>query len=156
VGGNDFHGRTTSRIAEIQANNLDDKLRAHGSATSLMKSFYDVSADLGGRVIGQAVVLQARTAQAKSEGVLGSRKSGRRRQVPDRDDVLATRHDASQIPQSCPTSSRRTTGWSTHGRAAPRRSRRKAGRFTRFERGTTRIDAIQKIELQSMLNPRVS
>jgi hypothetical protein len=53
-GGNDFHGTYAAAFESptLQSSNLDDSLRAQGlTATSPLKSFYDVSADLGGRLL---------------------------------------------------------------------------------------------------------
>jgi Carboxypeptidase regulatory-like domain len=53
-GGNDFHGRYFGAYENkhLQGNNLDDTLRANGigQGNNLLK-YYDVSADLGGRVL---------------------------------------------------------------------------------------------------------
>ena len=53
-GGNDFHGtyQVSAQTPRLQADNLNDALRAQGlTATSPLKNFYDLSADLGGRII---------------------------------------------------------------------------------------------------------
>src|SRR5262249_49131000 len=53
-GGNTFHGAYASafQTPDLQANNLTPLLRLQGlSVTAPLKKFYDVSADLGGRVV---------------------------------------------------------------------------------------------------------
>src|SRR5262249_21588450 len=53
-GGNTFHGtyQASTESPKLQANNLTPALQAQGlTATSPLKNFYDVSADLGGRIV---------------------------------------------------------------------------------------------------------
>src|SRR5207247_8147945 len=58
---------------KCQGDNLDDALRAQGlTATSPLKNFYDLSADLGGRIIRDKLWFYgAYGRQGKKEGVLG-------------------------------------------------------------------------------------
>lgn len=53
-GGNDFHGRyfAAGQDGKIQSNNFDDELRANGvQQGDRQLHYYDVSADLGGRIV---------------------------------------------------------------------------------------------------------
>src|SRR5438128_182020 len=53
-GGNTFHGvyEAASETPRFQSSNINDALRAQNlTVTTPLKSFYDVSADLGGRVV---------------------------------------------------------------------------------------------------------
>src|SRR2546426_8431619 len=74
-GGNTFHGtyQAAAESPKFQADNLDDALRAQGlTATSPLKNFYDVSADLGGRIVRDKLWFYgAYGRQSKTEGVLG-------------------------------------------------------------------------------------
>src|SRR5262249_29302222 len=74
-GGNAYHGSyaAAGEWPRFQADNLDAGLRAQGlSATSPLRSFYDVSADLGGRIVRDRLWFYgAFSRQAKNEGVLG-------------------------------------------------------------------------------------
>ena len=74
-GGNDFHGtyQVSAQSPRLQADNLNDALRAQGlTATSPLKNFYDLSADLGGRVIRDKLWFYgAYGRQSKNEGLLG-------------------------------------------------------------------------------------
>ncbi|MEO5742270.1 MAG: carboxypeptidase-like regulatory domain-containing protein, partial [Vicinamibacterales bacterium] len=74
-GGNTFHGsyRASYQPGTLQASNLNAKLRAQniGEAPQL-KTFYDVAADLGGRIIKDKLWFYGGYAkQTKSEGTLG-------------------------------------------------------------------------------------
>ena len=74
-GGNTFHGNynITNQPPQLQSDNLDDALRAQGlTATQPLKKFYDLSADLGGRVIKDKLWFYgAYSRQAKVTGLLG-------------------------------------------------------------------------------------
>ena len=74
-GGNDFHGtyQVSAQTPRLQADNLNDALRAQGlTATSPLKNFYDLSADLGGRIIRDKLWFYgAYGRQSKNEGLLG-------------------------------------------------------------------------------------
>jgi hypothetical protein len=74
-GGNDFHGTYTAAFEspKLQSDNLNDSLRAQGlSATSQLRRFYDLSADLGGRIIRDKLWFYvAHARQTKTENQLG-------------------------------------------------------------------------------------
>jgi len=74
-GGNTFHGNynITNQPPQLQSDNLDDALRAQGlTATQPLKRFYDLSADLGGRIIKDKLWFYgAYSRQAKVTGLLG-------------------------------------------------------------------------------------
>jgi hypothetical protein len=74
-GGNDFHGNysATDQPPRFQSNNLDAKLRSQGlSATNPLKKFYDLSADLGGRILKDKLWFYgAYSRQRKIQGLLG-------------------------------------------------------------------------------------
>ena len=92
----------------------------------------------------QALVLRrVRAAGQERRSARVRLRSGPRRQVPDRPTTRSptSRRRCRRCRRSCPTSSRRTIGWSMRGSAAPRRSRRTtpAGSRRSNRRGTTRI-----------------
>src|SRR5262245_29819421 len=74
-GGNTFHGtyQASTESPRLQADNLDSALQAQGlTATSPLRNFYDVSADLGGRIVRDKLWFYgAYGRQGKKEGVLG-------------------------------------------------------------------------------------
>src|SRR5438034_5530949 len=74
-GGNTFHGAYAgaAESPRLQADNIDAALRAQQlTATSPLKTFYDVSAELGGRIVRDTLWFYgAYSRQAKSEGALG-------------------------------------------------------------------------------------
>ena len=74
-GGNTYHGayRASWQPGELQASNLNDELRAQGiGAPPQLKKFYDVAADLGGRIIRDKLWFYGGYAkQTKKEGTLG-------------------------------------------------------------------------------------
>src|SRR4051812_17691942 len=74
-GGNNFHGSLSgaAESPKLQSTNLNDTLRAQGlSATSPLKHFYDVAADLGGRLIRDKLWFYGGySRQSKQEGQLG-------------------------------------------------------------------------------------
>lgn len=74
-GGNDFHGAYAGAIQspKLQSDNVDDSLRGQGlRATSQLKRFFDVSADLGGRVVRDKLWFYvAHSRQKKTENQLG-------------------------------------------------------------------------------------
>ena len=72
---------------QLQASNLNDELKAQNiNAPPQLKKFYDVAADLGGRIIRDKLWFYGGYAkQTKSEGTLGfAADAGTRRQVSDR------------------------------------------------------------------------
>ena len=74
-GGNTYHGsyRASYQPDSLQANNLNDELRRQNiNAPPELKKFYDVAADLGGRIIRDKLWFYGGYAkQTKSEGTLG-------------------------------------------------------------------------------------
>lgn len=74
-GGNTFHGTYAGALQppKLQSSNLDDALRAQGlSATSQLKRFVDVSADLGGRIVRDKLwFYAAHSREKKTENQLG-------------------------------------------------------------------------------------
>jgi carboxypeptidase family protein len=74
-GSNTFHGayRASWQPDRLQASNLNDKLRAQNiNESPQLKKFYDVAADLGGRIIRDKLWFYGGYAkQTKSEGTLG-------------------------------------------------------------------------------------
>ena len=74
-GSNTFHGsyRGSYQPDSLQANNLNDELRAQGIGTPPeLKTFYDFAGDLGGRIIRDKLWFYGGYAkQTKSEGTLG-------------------------------------------------------------------------------------
>ena len=74
-GSNTFHGayRASWQPDALQASNLNDSLRRQNIAESpKLKTFYDVAADLGGRIIRDKLWFYGAYAkQTKSEGTLG-------------------------------------------------------------------------------------
>src|SRR4029078_6493859 len=74
-GGNQFHGtyQASGEWPKLQSYSLNRALQAQGlTATSPLKNFYDISADLGGRIIRDKLwFYTAYGRQAKSEGVVG-------------------------------------------------------------------------------------
>ncbi len=74
-GGNKYHGsyRASYQPDSLQANNLNDELRKQNiNAPPELKKFYDVAADLGGRIIRDKLWFYGGYAkQTKSEGTLG-------------------------------------------------------------------------------------
>ncbi len=74
-GGNEFHGIYAGgfETPKLQASNLDDSLRAQGlSATSPLESFYDLAADLGGRIVRDRLWFYvAQSRQKRAQGMVG-------------------------------------------------------------------------------------
>ena len=162
-GGNTFHGtyQVSAESPTAQADNLDSALRAQGlTATSPLKKFYDVSADLGGRIVRDRLWFYgAYGRQAKTEGVLGFASGpGPDGRYLTADDPLAN-SDTSLSQVSAKLSfqltknNRLVYAWQRGTKAQPQNN---AGRFTPLEstRDYVNPTAIQKVELQSMLNPR--
>jgi hypothetical protein len=163
-GGNTFHGAYQASVEspKFQGDNLSDGLRAQGlTATAPLKNFYDVSADLGGRIIRDRLWFYgAYGKQAKKEGVLGFAASpGPDGKYLTADDVLANSETSlSQISAKLSfqlsKNNRLVYAWQRGTKAQPQNN---AGRFTPLEstRDYQNPTAVQKIELQSMINPRV-
>src|SRR5712691_1632122 len=163
-GGNTLHGtyQLSAESPKLQADNLDSALQAQGlTATSPLKKFYDVSADLGGRIVRDRLWFYgAYGRQAKSEGVLGFASGpGPDGRYLTADDPLADA-DTSLAQVSAKLSfqltknNRLVYAWQRGTKAQPQNN---AGRFTPLEstRDYKNPTAIQKVELQSMINPRM-
>src|SRR6266571_67913 len=163
-GGNTFHGtyQVSTESPKFQADNLDSALQAQGlTATSPLKNFYDVSADLGGRVIRDKLWFYgAYGRQAKKEGVLGFASGpGPDGKYLTADDPLADFETALaqvslKFSYQLSKNNRLVYAWQRGTKAQPQNN---ADRFTPLEstRDYTNPTAIQKIELQSMISPRV-
>jgi hypothetical protein len=74
-GGNDFHGlySVSDQTPRLQSNNLDDHLRAQGlTAVQPVKTFYDLQADLGGKILQDKLWFYgAYSKQQKNTGITG-------------------------------------------------------------------------------------
>jgi hypothetical protein len=163
-GGNDFHGtyQVSTESPKFQADNLNDALRAQGlTATSPLKNFYDLSADLGGRVIRDKLWFYgAYGRQAKNEGLLGFASGpGADGKYLTADDPLANVETSlsqvsAKLSYQLTKNNRLVYAWQRGTKAQPQNN---ADRFTPLEstRDYKNPTAIQKFELQSMINPRV-
>jgi len=163
-GGNDFHGtyQVSTESPKFQADNLNDALRAQGlTATSPLKNFYDLSVDLGGRVIRDKLWFYgAYGRQAKNEGLLGFASGpGPDGKYLTADDPLANVETSlaqmsAKLSYQLTKNNRLVYAWQRGTKAQPQNN---ADRFTPLEstRDYKNPTAIQKFELQSMINPRV-
>jgi hypothetical protein len=163
-GGNTFHGtyQASAESPTLQADNLDDRLRAQGlTATSPLKNFYDLSGDLGGRIVRDRVWFYgAYGRQAKKEGVLGfAAGPGADGKYLTADDPLADFETSltqlsAKLSYQVSKNNRLVYAWQRGTKAQPQNN---AGRFTPLEstRDYKNPTAIQKVELQSMVSPRV-
>jgi hypothetical protein len=163
-GGNTFHGtyQASTESPKFQADNLDDRLRQQGlTATSPLKNFYDVTADLGGRIVRDRVWFYgAYGRQAKKEGVLGfvSGPGPDGRYLTGDEPLANFETSLSQVSAKLSfqltKNNRLVYAWQRGTKAQPQNN---AGRFTPLEstRDYTNPTAIQKVELQSMVSPRV-
>src|SRR4029077_16556265 len=131
------------------------------TATSPLKNFYDVSADLGGRVIRDKLwFYTAYGRQAKKEGVLGFAASpGADGKYLTADDPLADFETSLQqismkVSYQLSKNNRLIYAWQRGTKAQPQNN---ADRFTPLESRRYYVNptAIQKIELQSMISPRL-
>src|SRR5262245_32550661 len=163
-GGNTFHGTyaASAQSPKLQADNLNDDLRKQGlPATSPLKNFYDVSADLGGRIIRDRLWFYgAYGRQGKQEGVLGFAESpGADGKYLTADDPLATfetslEQFSAKFSYQLSKNNRLVYAWQRGTKAQPENN---GDRFTPLEstRDYKNPTAIQKIELQSMISPKV-
>jgi Carboxypeptidase regulatory-like domain len=163
-GGNAFHGtyQASAESPRLQADNLDDALRAQGlSATSPLKNFYDVSADLGGRIVRDKLWFYAAYGrQGKKEGLLGFVSGpGPDSKYLTGDEPLAFFETSlsqlsAKLSYQLSKNNRLVYAWQRGTKAQPQNN---AGRFTPLEstRDYVNPTAIQKVELQSMISPRV-
>ncbi len=162
-GGNTFHGTYAGAVEspKAQGNNLDDSLRAQNlSATSPLKSFYDVSADLGGRIVKDKLWFYgAMSRQTKTEGQLGFASGpGADGKYLTADDPLADTHTyltqySAKFSYQMSKNNRLIYAWQRGTKAMPENG---SGRFVPLEstRDYVNPTAIQKFELQSTINPR--
>ncbi|HJZ78250.1 MAG TPA: carboxypeptidase regulatory-like domain-containing protein [Vicinamibacterales bacterium] len=163
-GGNTFHGtyQASTESPKLQANNLTPALQAQGlTATSPLKNFYDVSADLGGRIVRDKLWFYgAYGRQGKTEGVVGfAANPGADGKYLTADDPLADFQTSLQqfsvkFSYQLSKNNRLIYAWQRGTKAQPENN---ADRFTPLEstRDYVNPTAIQKIELQSMISPRV-
>ena len=163
-GGNDFHGtyQVAAQTPRLQADNLNDDLRAQGlTATAPLKNFYDLSVDLGGRIIRDKLWFYgAYGRQNKNEGLLGFAASpGADGKYLTADDPLANVETSlsqmsAKFSYQLTKNNRLVYAWQRGTKAQPQNN---ADRFTPLEstRDYKNPTAIQKIELQSMVNPRL-
>jgi hypothetical protein len=163
-GGNTFHGtyQASTESPRLQADNLDRALQAQGlTATSPLKNFYDVSADLGGRIVRDKLWFYgAYGRQAKKEGVLGFASGpGTDGKYLTADDPLADfetslEQFSAKLSYQLSRNNRVVYAWQRGTKAQPQNN---ADRFTPLEstRDYKNPTAIQKLELQSMISPRV-
>jgi len=163
-GGNNFHGtyQASTESPKLQADNLNDSLRAQGlTATQPLRNFYDVSADLGGRIVRDKFwFYTAYGRQAKKEGLLGFAASpGPDGKYLTPDDPLADFETSLEqfsvkLSYQLSKNNRIVYAWQRGTKAQPQNN---AGRFTPLEstRDYKNPTAIQKFELQSMVSPRV-
>src|SRR5262249_15095042 len=162
-GGNDFHGIYSGAFEtpKLQADNLDAALKSQGlSATSPLKNYYDLSGDVGGRIIRDRLWFYgALSRQKKAQGTVGF-VSG---PVPDGkyltgDEPPADFH--SQLDQTTAKLSFQATKRTRLVYAIQRDVKREpengAGRFVPLEatRDYTVPHSIQKGEVQSALSNR--
>ena len=161
-GGNAFHGAyaASAESPKFQGDNLNDSLRAQGlKATSPLKQFYDVSADLGGRIVRDKVWFYgAYSRQSKREGQLGFVSGpGPDGRYLTGDEPLAfvdtqLYQYSTKLSYQISTNNRLIYAWQRGVKAQPQNG---SGRFTPLEatRDYKNPTAIQKIELQSTINP---
>jgi carboxypeptidase family protein len=163
-GGNAFHGtyQASTESPKFQADNLDDHLRSQGlTATSPLKNFYDIAADLGGRIVRDRLWFYgAYGRQSKEEGVLGFVAGpGPDGKYLTGDEPLANFETSlaqwsAKFSYQVSKNNRLVYAWQRGTKAQPQNN---AGRFTPLEntRDYKNPTAIQKFELQSMISPRV-
>ncbi len=163
-GGNTFHGAyaVASESPDLQSSNITPDLEAQGlSDTQPLKSFYDVSADLGGRIIRDKLWFYgAFSRQAKKQGVVGFVAD------PGADGVYLTGDEpiayfgtsltqyTAKLSYQMAKNNRLVYAWQRGTKAQPQNG---ASRFVPLEstRDYKNPTAIQKAELQSAITPRV-
>ncbi len=163
-GGNTFHGTyaVASESPDLQSSNITPELEAQGlSNTQPLKSFYDVSADLGGRIIRDKLWFYgAFSRQAKKQGVVGFvADPGPDGAYLTGDEPIAyfgtslTQYSA-KMSYQISKNNRLVYAWQRGTKAQPQNG---AGRFVPLEstRDYKNPTAIQKAELQSAINPRL-
>jgi hypothetical protein len=163
-GSNTFHGAyaAAGESSKLQSSNLNDSLRAQGlKNTAPLKEFYDVSVDLGGRVVRDKLWFYgAFSRQAKKQGVVGFVSGpGADGRYLTGDEPIAyfgtslTQYTA-KMSYQISRNNRVVYAWQRGTKAQPQNG---AGRFVPLEstRDYTNPTAIQKVELQSALTPHV-
>ena len=163
-GGNTFHGayRGSYQPGSFQPSNLNAKLRAQNiGAPPELKTFYDVAADLGGRIVRDKLWFYGGYAkQTKSEGTLGfAADAGPDGRYLTGDEPQAY-FESSLYQYSVKTSYQMTKNnrfvyvWQRGVKAQPQNG---GGRFRPLEatRDYKNPTAIQKGEWQSTVTPRL-
>jgi hypothetical protein len=163
-GSNTFHGGFSGALESprLQSSNLNDSLRAQGlTDTAPLKQFYDVSSDVGGRIIRDKVWFYgAYSRQSKQQGLVGFAAS------PGPDGVYLTGDEpiaffetsltqyTSKLSYQMSKNNRLVYAWQRGTKAQPENG---GGRFTPLEstRDYKNPTAIQKIELQSAITSRL-
>ncbi|MBI1876038.1 MAG: TonB-dependent receptor [Acidobacteria bacterium] len=162
-GGNNFHGSYTGAFQppKLQSSNVDNSLRAQGlSATSQLKSLYDVSADLGGRIVRDTLWFYvAHSRQKKTENQLGfAAGPGPDGRYLTGDDPLADRDTSleqytAKLSYQISKSNRFVYAYQRGTKKEPQNG---SGRFVPLESTRDYVNPtwIQKGELQSSLSDR--
>ena len=163
-GGNNFHGSYSGAVQspKLQGSNLNDSLRKQGlTATSPLKQFYDVAADLGGRLVRDKLwFFGGYSRQYKKEGQLGFVEGpGADGRYLTGDEPLAffetsLAQMSAKFSYQMTKANRLVYAWQRGTKAQPQND---AGRFRPLEatRDYKNPTAIQKAELQSTLSQRV-
>jgi len=163
-GGNTFRGtyQASFESPTLQADNLNAGLGAQGlTATQPLKNFYDVSGDLGGRIVRDKLWFYgAYGRQAKREGLVGFASGpgadGKYLTADDPLGVFETSLEQFSLKFSYQLSknNRLVYAWQRGTKKQPENN---ADRFTPLEstRDYVNPTAIQKVELQSMIGPQL-
>lgn len=163
-GSNTFHGayRASWQPGELQANNLNDSLKAQGiGSPPQLKKFYDVAGDLGGRIIRDKLWFYGGYAkQTKSEGLAGfAADPGPDGQYLTGDEPQAYFESSLyqfslKLSYQMTKSNRLVYAWQRGVKAQPQNG---GGRFRPLEatRDYYNPTAIQKAEWQSTVTPRL-
>jgi hypothetical protein len=162
-GGNTFHGsyRASWQPGSLQASNLNDELRAQkiGEPPKL-KKFYDVAADLGGRIIRDKLWFYGGYArQSKSEGTLGfAAAAGPDGRYLTGDEPQAYFESSlyqysAKVSYQMSQNNRMVYAWQQGVKTQPQNG---GGRFRPLEatRDYRNPTSIQKAEWQSTVNPQ--
>jgi hypothetical protein len=162
-GGNQFHGAYNAgfQTPKLQANNLDAELQAQGLPnTAPLRSFYDVSGDLGGPILKDKLwFYAARSRQKKAAGMLGFASGpGPDGRYLTGDDPLADFHSlldqyTAKLSYQMTKNNRVIYAYQRGTKHEPENG---AGRFTPLEATRDYVNPgwIWKGELQSSINSR--
>lgn len=162
-GGNQFHGAYNVGLQSprLQSGNLDTSLRAQGlSSTAPLRSFTDLSADLGGRIVKDKLWFYvARSRQQKTSGIVGFASGpGADGKYLTADDPPADFHSllnqyTGKVSYQLTKGNRLVYAFQRGIKAEPQNG---GTRFVPLEatRDYFVSGSIQKGELQSSLNPR--